>query len=439
MMDLSAALVDARSTAALITKRNFELLDDLCVIASEAGAAGEIRDAMTSMRGFAGTASESAMRSVFMDPRLEMAALSLAIDLSKRQTVSSDHPELLRTIGLLSQLAALGLAAMDRRPHTDTIRSVAPWPLFIPGLGIEVDCDTTSILHLRLTAEDGAVIADPAACGTRSPRMVEVPTAGEVLILRGQGLFKLPYGFPSFRHDGDEYSSELQEWKWMLRNALLLTRADTESAELVDTHFRAVVPIRRDSENVNLSVTMASRPSVIYMTLPSSRLEMAETLVHEVDHVALARIEELHGAQVTTDDSICVAKYFAPWRHDPRPLAALLKGLSAFARVSRFLAALLSSASLGENERHHCGRRAALLLAQCDAAMSQIAGNEYLSDLGKLVRQMASDKLDGSRHLVAAVAQYGHWLAEANTELAAQRAAFFERNPNMDAGCGQSM
>ena len=324
MMDVDPSLI-VRWSAASITKRNFELVEDLCQIAAEADAADGIRDTMRVMHGFARTASESAMRRVFMDPRLEMAALSLAIDLSRHRAVSSEHPGLFRIIATLGQLASLGLAAMDRRPHAEIFRSVAPWPLFVPGLGVEINPSTAPMPDLRLISEDGAVHIDHArlAGGKRSIRLVEVPTAGEVLILRGQGLFRIPQDLPAFQYDDVEYNLELQEWESLLRNAFLLMQVDAESSELVETHLRAVVPVRKESANVNLSVTMASRPSVIYMTLPSSRLELAETLVHEVDHIVLARIEELHGAQVTTADCSGVAKYFAPWRHDPRPLAAL--------------------------------------------------------------------------------------------------------------------
>jgi hypothetical protein len=80
------------------------------------------------------------------------------------------------------------------------------------------------------------------------------------------------------------------------------------------------------------SVTAMSAPGAVLLTPPRHAEAMALTLLHEVQHTKLAALEHmlaLHSADAQ-------ARYFAPWREDPRPLGALLHGAYAHLGVAAY-------------------------------------------------------------------------------------------------------
>lgn len=61
----------------------------------------------------------------------------------------------------------------------------------------------------------------------------------------------------------------------------------------------------------------------VYSSLPPDPLGVAEMLVHETQHAKLSALSDL----VTLHHAPPAARYFAPWRPDPRPLDGLWQGI----------------------------------------------------------------------------------------------------------------
>jgi len=79
----------------------------------------------------------------------------------------------------------------------------------------------------------------------------------------------------------------------------------------------------------------ASSPMVfgtVAMSRPADAVSCAETLTHETHHIKLGALLDFLSLTQPDDGR----RYYAPWRTDPRPLAALLQGAYAYLGVSAF-------------------------------------------------------------------------------------------------------
>jgi len=68
------------------------------------------------------------------------------------------------------------------------------------------------------------------------------------------------------------------------------------------------------------------------MSEPVDAVALAVTLTHEVQHVKLSALLDL--VQLTYPDGD--ARFYAPWRDDPRPASGLLQGSYAYLGVAGF-------------------------------------------------------------------------------------------------------
>jgi len=98
-------------------------------------------------------------------------------------------------------------------------------------------------------------------------------------------------------------------------------------AAVLDT----VVPLTTDRATI-VSMTSTATFGAIAASLPPDDLTLAETLVHECQHLKLCALLDLF--PMVADDG--AGRYYAPWRDDPRPVRGLLQGAYAFFGVTRF-------------------------------------------------------------------------------------------------------
>lgn len=113
---------------------------------------------------------------------------------------------------------------------------------------------------------------------------------------------------------------------WLARYSGALRRlraADPERATEVRGSVRALVPLA-PKPGPTFSATAEMAPWAVLTSLPRSAEEMAEVLVHEVQHSKLAVLGDLirlhHGGG---------AAHRVAWRPDPRPVSAVLQGTFA--------------------------------------------------------------------------------------------------------------
>lgn len=146
-----------------------------------------------------------------------------------------------------------------------------------------------------------------------------------------------------------------------------------EAAALLD----AFVPLG-GSPTAQCSATKHDAFGALLTTVPRSGVELAATLVHELQHaklLALSGVTPLH----TAGDR---AVYWAPWRRDPRPFDGLLQGAYAHLALADFhLAVATATADPAVRDTawaDHCRCR-----QQVGAALPQLQGSGRLTPHGR--------------------------------------------------------
>jgi HEXXH motif-containing protein len=125
---------------------------------------------------------------------------------------------------------------------------------------------------------------------------------------------------------------EVGEWEAAFQSAWsLLTRHHPDVAEEAATAIRVIVPIARPPHGQRSS-SSAETFGAIALSQPRDVSLLAETMIHEVQHLKLCALADLV-ALTRRDDG---RRFYAPWRDDPRPASGLLQGAYAYLGVSRF-------------------------------------------------------------------------------------------------------
>ncbi len=155
-----------------------------------------------------------------------------------------------------------------------------------------------------------------------------------------------------------------------------LVRYHPTHAETVVMSLASIVPLDAETAGGSASAAASNAFGAVASTLPATGQSLANTLVHELQHVKLNALLDLFRLYEPADGEL----HYAPWRTDPRPLGGLLHGTYAhlgmadFWRVQRQVAAK-AQATLAEFEFARCREQAA------DAAR-RLAGSERLTALG---------------------------------------------------------
>lgn len=102
-------------------------------------------------------------------------------------------------------------------------------------------------------------------------------------------------------------------------------------ADEVATVLRVVAPLRR-SPAKTVSATLSDAFGCVVMSLPDNDVHTAVTLTHEVQHAKLTALTDL----VRLVDIDSPARFYAPWREDPRPVLGLTHGLYAHLAIAGF-------------------------------------------------------------------------------------------------------
>lgn len=110
----------------------------------------------------------------------------------------------------------------------------------------------------------------------------------------------------------------------------LLCAYSPERAVELSQGMRTLVPVAEVPGRNEISVTSQDAMGALAMTMPADPAGMAIALVHEQAHSALNGLLNLG----PLFDRASRARYFAPWRPDPRPIGGLLHGTYAFLAVT---------------------------------------------------------------------------------------------------------
>ncbi|MEE4543272.1 HEXXH motif-containing putative peptide modification protein [Streptomyces sp. V4-01] len=164
-----------------------------------------------------------------------------------------------------------------------------------------------------------------------------------------------------------------------------LRLGDGSRAREADLLLDAFVPLG-GSPTAQCSATKRDAFGALLTTTPRNGLELAATLVHELQHAKLLALSGLTPLHTAGDQ----AAYWAPWRRDPRPFDGLFQGAYAHLALADFhLAVALATADPAVRDSawaDHCRCR-----QQVAAALPQMRGSSRLTAHGRvLVDAMAA-------------------------------------------------
>lgn len=193
----------------------------------------------------------------------------------------------------------------------------------------------------------------------------------------------------------------------------ILAGYHADDAAAIAAIVNTVVPLETDRTTDNVSATSTAAFGAIAASLPPDDVTLAETLVHECQHLKLCALLDLF--PMIRDD--CEGLYYAPWRDDPRPLPGLLQGASAYFGVTRFWHRQRHGPSGGVLRGHvEFARRRSETLA----VVRTLLGSGGLTDVGTRFAARMHARLLSWRHDI--VPEPAHRMA---TEVSADHAALW--------------
>jgi HEXXH motif-containing protein len=188
--------------------------------------------------------------------------------------------------------------------------------------------DEPPVAAARLVPDDGTADPVPGWHGTPAARATSGGLAWTVLLETGDPYLDR-YTLPMRTTMPQE---ELTDWRRRIGAAWrLVTDRHRWAAEPLGEVISVIVPLTPQSETDLVSATTPAAYGAFATSWPPDAVTLAETLVHEFQHVKLCGLLDLlplvrSGGQ----------RVYAPWRQDPRPADGLLQGVYAHLGIARF-------------------------------------------------------------------------------------------------------
>ncbi len=259
-----------------------------------------------------------------------------------------------------------------------------------------------------LVPDDGTGTAVPGWAGTPAIRSVAGGLTWTVLLETGEAYL-------------DRYSlpmrtvppGELHGWRQRVRSAwqILMDRHRWAAEPMADT-ISVIVPLTPRSDTDLVSATTPAAFGAIATSWPPDEVTLAETLVHEFQHVKLCGLLDLVPLAEPGERRV-----YAPWRQDPRPASGLLQGVYAHLGIVRFWQAQQHA----ETDRDGI-LRAQVLFARWRPAIGQAVqtlrlaggltpdGVRFAGLLQAQGQQLMSAPVPGEASQIAAEVALDHWL-----------------------------
>jgi HEXXH motif-containing protein len=243
-------------------------------------------------------------------------------------------------------LSAVAAAAAVRAGADASVRvPVVAGRVVLPSLGAaRIGSSARGGEAAVRSGRDGAVVeapgrsvripADPGRArgsGWSPLRRIELPGDGRGLAAVLDDID--PYSFPGRDRVLWLSDSELDRWRLTLADAWqLLLRLDPDGAAAeVAATVAVLVPVPAPPGR-HVSATSRDAYGTVALSAPTGASPLAATLVHEVQHAKLGALLDL----VPLLEGPADARWYAPWRDDPRPLGGLLHGAYAHLGVAGF-------------------------------------------------------------------------------------------------------
>jgi HEXXH motif-containing protein len=297
----------------------------------------------------------------------------------------------------------------------------------LPGLGYIKISDSSSWIRLRcngdrvsggdrfeagwqqLVPDDGSTGSVPMWSGTPMVRVAADGLAWESLIETDDPYLDR-YSLPMAK---ELRPDEIRRWRHRLQDSWeVLVRHHRWAAGPIACGLSVVVPLTPHSDTDLVSATTPAAFGAIATSWPPDTVTLAETLIHEFQHVKLCGLMDMVPLVVSVGDRV-----YAPWRQDPRPAGGLLQGAYAHLGIVRFweaqrqveadpdevLRAQVHYARWGPAIDH-----AAQTLLETGCLTS--AGIRFAQLLRARGRELASGAVPAEAAAIAAEVALDHWL-----------------------------
>jgi HEXXH motif-containing protein len=243
--------------------------------------------------------------------------------------------------GALRRLA-VAMAMRARVPLTMTV-PVTGHAVIVPSVGRAVlpaaGRARTAVIQVgpggTVIAADGARVEVPPrwqadAAGWQALRVVTAQSGGQRLSLVIDDVDPDRFGLAA--RAGRLSQAQAGQWAATVGAAWsLLVAGHRQAADEISAMITTLTPLRGDDGWQASATSRAAFGCVALSARPDGR-SLALALAHEVQHAKLAALSDL--VDLVRPGS--GRRYYAPWREDPRPAAALLQGAYAHLGVAGF-------------------------------------------------------------------------------------------------------
>ncbi|MFI5536358.1 HEXXH motif domain-containing protein [Nocardia sp. NPDC051900] len=176
-------------------------------------------------------------------------------------------------------------------------------------------------------------------------------------------------------------------WEQHLRSAWQTLRRDFARYHApMRAGLRMIVPLTAKPDTVGQSWTSPSGYGAVYSTAPEDACQLALTLIHEFQHNKFSLLAD----QSDLFDRDTAARFYAPWRIDPRPIYGLLHGIYAFFGVTDFWRVHRHSnchSNMRAEMEFECGR------LQVSTALDQVMSSGVLTPSGETFLTSMADSI----------------------------------------------
>ncbi len=205
--------------------------------------------------------------------------------------------------------------------------------------------------------------------------------------------------------DFDTNSAQVDDWLRSLHDACdLISTCQPALYNEITRYVRVLMPIVPPDPLTSVSSTSAAAHGLLWLSLNSNTMTIAETLVHEFHHQKLNTLM-LFDPVITGPTKQPI--FYSPWRNDARPLFGILHGAFAFGGVLEFYNRV-SQCEIATSTADKISERLHLLRSQVLQALDTLGREANFSTLG--------------RSLYEAMRKHAEWLpTHSLSETGAQR------------------
>jgi HEXXH motif-containing protein len=395
------------------------VIDRLVARPSALGPLGPVDDAVAVLE-VAESADQESFRQVLLYPSVGSWA---AHALRRLLEFSSSDSPLWMDVGLIRAVALVAAHRAGLDWHT--LVPLRNGRVMFPGIGMAsfddgdrwgvAEAATTGGL-ITIRAGSTTVSVEPAARGWWPLRRIRCG--------REPALSVVLDDIDPFRELADPAEperlsdAEVAAWSHLLERAWqLLCHHHALTADAMAAGLISLNPLPPDDDLDGRSASTGEAFGALLVARPADPLTLAAALVHEFAHLQLGGLLHLIDMTIDSDD----ARFYAPWRDDPRPLPGLLQGIYAFTSIAAFWRTQLSVSS-GPDEAV-AAFEYALARGQVSQVAEALAGSDLLTT-------------EGSQLIEALRRRIGSWsprpVAAAELALAAHRTGWRLRHLRPD-------